>query len=84
MVRESDSRYQARFRATYANIFHFSYSVPLEVQPHDIGWEFDGEAALGKLAGGAYYYEGRATRTNLISTYKSKYDHGIFELQRPK
>ena len=84
MVRESDSLCQARFRATYGSIFHFSYSVALVVQPHDVGWEFDGEADLGKLVGGAFYYEGRATRTNLISTYRSKSDHGVFELQRPK
>jgi len=84
MVRETNSLYQARFRATYSRILRFSYTVPLEMQPHDVGWEFSGEANLGKLAGGTYYYEGRATLTNLISTYRSKYDHGIFELQRPK
>ena len=84
MVRETNSLYQARFRATYHRIFHFSYTVPLEVQPHYGGWEFNGEADLGKLAGGAYYYEGRATQTNLVSTYRSKDDHGVFELKRPR
>ena len=83
MTRESDSSYQARFRATYGRLLHFGYTARLEMQRHDIGWEFDGEADLGKL-GGVYYYEGRATPTNLISTYRSKYDHGIFELKRLK
>jgi len=84
MVHRTNSLYQAYFHATYHGIFHFSYTVPLEVQPHYGGWEFNGEADLGKLAGGAYYYEGRATPTNLLSTYRSKDDHGIFELKRPK
>ena len=53
------------------------------MHPHDIEWEFDGEANLGTMAGGSYYYEGRATTTNLVSTYRSKYDHGRFEMQRP-
>ncbi len=83
MARESESQYQARFRATFGGVFHFGYTVPLEMQPHDIGWEFNGEANLGKLAGGVYYYEGRATPTNLFSTYRSAKDHGRFELKRP-
>jgi hypothetical protein len=83
IVHDTNSLYQARFRATYASMFHFSYTVPLEVQPHFGGWEFNGEANLSKLAGGNYYYEGRATPTNFLSTYRSAADHGIFELKRP-
>ena len=82
MTRESDERYQARFRATYGGIFRFSYTVPLSLQAHDVGWELSGEANLGKLAGGNYYYEGRITPTNFVSTYRSKGDHGNFELRR--
>lgn len=84
LTREEDSRYRARFRATYWKVFRFSYAVPLEFHPHDTGWELNGEANLGKLAGGVYYYEGRASLTNLYSTYRSKYDHGRFELRRPE
>jgi hypothetical protein len=82
MSPETNSICQARFHAIYGRIFHFTYTVPLEMQPHDLGWEFNGEANLGKLAGGVYYYEGRATTTNLISTYRCKYEHGKFELER--
>ena len=82
--RDSDDRYHARFRATYAKVLRFSYSVRLQVQPHADGWEFSGEENLGRLAGGVYYYEGRASRTNFVSTYRSKYDHGIFDLHRPE
>jgi hypothetical protein len=84
MTQSTNSLCLAQFRASYGGIFHFTYTVPLEMQSHDIGWEFDGEANLGKLSGGVYYYEGRATSTNLISTYRSKHDHGRFELGRPK
>jgi hypothetical protein len=83
MSRESDSIYRAKFRATYAGILHFGYTARWEMHSHDIGWEFDGEADLGKMAGGVYYYEGRTTGTNLVSTYRSKYDHGRFEMHRP-
>lgn len=83
LTHEHDSLYQARFRATYGHLLHFSYTAQFEMQSHAIGWEFNGEADLGKLAGGIYYYEGRATPTNLFSTYRSKYDHGSFVLERP-
>jgi hypothetical protein len=83
MTPESDSLCRARFRATYGRFLHFSYTARLEMQRHDMGWEFDGEADLGKL-GGVYYYEGRATTTNVISTYRSKYDRGMFEMERVK
>jgi len=83
MSREDDSHYKARFRATWGGIFRFNYTAQFQMQPHDIGWEFDGEANLGKL-GGVYYYEGRATTTNMVSTYRSKYDRGTFELKRPQ
>src|SRR5262245_27113820 len=63
----TNSVYHARFRATYARILHFSYTVPLTAQPHFGGWEFNGEADLGKLAGGVYDYEGRISSTNFLS-----------------
>src|SRR5688572_32448872 len=84
MSKTNETTYVARYRATYAKILSFSYTVPLTVEPHFDGWEFSGEADLGKAAGGAYYYEGRATTTNFFSTYKAKSDHGVFEMQRPK
>jgi hypothetical protein len=83
MTPETNQTYEARFRATYAKVFRFTYTAHFEMQPHDIGWEFDGESYLGKL-GGTYYYEGRATSSNMVSTYKSKYEKGRFELKRPE
>ena len=83
LSRESDSRYQARFRATYWKVFRFSYTVPLQFEQRD-AWHFTGEENLGKLAGGVYRYEGHATPTNFFSTYHSKYDHGTFQMRRPE
>lgn len=84
VTRVDDTKVNARFRATYGRIFRFSYAVLLAVQPHYDGWEFSGEENLGRLAGGVYYYEGRATATNFFSIYRSKYDRGTFLMHRPK
>lgn len=84
LTRENEGHCSARFRATYAKILRFGYKVSLAIQRHYGGWEFNGEENLGKLAGGVYYYEGHATPTNFFSTYRSKYDHGIFEMRRPE
>lgn len=80
---ESDSLYRAWFRATYWKVFRFGYAVTLEVQERQGTWLFSGEENLGKMAGGVYHYEGRATPTNFHLTYRSKYDHGVFEMRRP-
>jgi len=75
--------YQARYRAKYLRIMSFSYSVKLKVAAAEDGFKFNGEADLGWYAGGRYQYEGRASATNFVSTYKSKEDHGSFQMTRP-
>jgi hypothetical protein len=84
LTRGDDRRYQARFRATYWKVFRYSYAVSLRFEPREGEWHFTGDEDLGKLAGGIYHYEGRATATDFFSTYQSKYDHGTFQLQRPE
>ena len=83
ITKKSDAEYDARFQAKYKKILTFSYSVPLQARRTGNSWRFDGEADLGKLAGGLYTYSGAATPTNFFSTYDSKHDHGKFELTRP-
>ncbi len=80
---KTDSGYDAKFHATYKSVFHFGYTVPLEVKKRGNSFVFSGEADLGKMAGGVYTYEGASTATNFFSTYDSKYDHGKFEMHRP-
>jgi len=82
LTRTNGTEYAARFRATYLWVLRFSYTVPLQVEPHDGGWRFHGAEDLGKAAGGLYRYTGTATATNFHSTYDSKYDHGVFEMNR--
>ena len=75
-------QYTARYRANYWGILRFGYSVPLELKSKTNGYVFTGEANLGKLAGGTYSYELKASPISIESTYKSNYDHGRFILQR--
>lgn len=84
MTRESDTSYRARFRATYWKIFRYSYAVSLAVEEHEGTWQLNGEENLGKMAGGVYHYEGSVSPTHFHATYRSKYDHGVFEMQRPE
>jgi|SRR3954467_4382377 hypothetical protein len=83
ITQKSPDQYNATFHATYKSIFHFSYTVPLQVRKHANSFVFSGEADLGKMAGGVYTYEGATTATNFFSTYDSKYDHGKFDMHRP-
>jgi len=82
----SNGVYSTRFHAKYKiGIFRFSfgYTVPLQVERTNDTYRFQSEADLGWLAGGVYRYEGSATGTNFFSTYRSKYDHGTFQMTRP-
>src|ERR1041385_6053076 len=48
---ETNGVCQARFRAAYGGVFHFNYTVPLEIHPHFGGWEINGQADLRALGG---------------------------------
>ena len=84
MEAKGDGRFDARFHAVFWKIFRASYKVPFHAVENDGAWKFEGESDLGKLAGGIYTYEGTADGTNFLATYKSKYDHGRFEMRRPR
>jgi hypothetical protein len=81
--RTSTNTYTAHFRATYWKIFWYSYKAEFPFEPREGVWHFQGDENLGWLAGGIYHYEGRVSPTNFHSTYRSKYDHGTFEMCRP-
>ena len=87
ITKTGDLQYLAQFHARYKRglSFTFEYAVPLVAAETEPGhWKFSGDAELGWYAGGAYHYEGMATATNFFSFYSCKYDHGKFELTRPK
>jgi len=79
------NHYQVRFRADYKKwiTFHFAYTVLMQTQAASNEVAFHGSEDLGALAGGIYTYEGHANPINFFSTYKSKYDHGVFRMERP-
>jgi hypothetical protein len=79
-----DGGYSARFHAKYMKVLSFSYAVPLTVKRSGENFTFQGEADLGKTAGGVYHYEGHASATNFFSTYRCSRDHGTFQMARPK
>lgn len=80
---EKSGRYLARFRATFARFMSFQYHLEMTTERRKDVVHFKSKADLGWLAGGVYKYEGQATATEWRSTYRSKKDHGRFEMNRP-
>ncbi len=85
ITRVDDTHYDAKFHAAYKKwiTIHFGYTVRLEATASTNGVTFKGAEDLGALAGGVYKYAGHANATNFFSTYDSKYDKGVFQMQRP-
>ena len=85
ILRQTNSEeYDAYFHATFWKIFSASYRVPLKFQEQGDRTILSGQADLGRLSGGIYSYDAEVTPANFFSTYKSKYDHGTFEMKRPE
>lgn len=84
IVRKLDNgQYETRFHAKYAGLLSFGMQSKLDVKPAGGLWQFSGEENLGKPYG-VYRYEGKASATNFFSTYKASFDHGTFQMTRPK
>lgn len=85
LIRPLDNgQYEARYHAKYGFIFSFGMEAKLDVKPAADGqWQFGGTEDLGKPYG-VYRYEGKASATNFLSTYKASFDHGTFRMTRPK
>ena len=81
--RISERSYRVRFDSTYKKVLHFKSTVILNGAMTNDVFTFRGETRLPWWAGGIYRYEGTASTTNFISTYKCKYDHGTFQMKRP-
>ena len=83
VTKTSDTTYRAHFRAHFLKIFRFTYAATLNGRETNGVVTLQGEANLGKLAGGVYKYDGKATPTEFHSTYASKDDHGAYQMKRP-
>lgn len=80
--------FKADFKATYGWLFTFTYQAVMRVKATDGATRpghvyFAGEQDLGWLAGGTYAYDGKAGTTEFFCAYRSKGDHGTFQLVRP-
>lgn len=75
--------YDAHFHATFWKIFRATYRVPLKYEESNGLFTLSGKSDLGLLSGGVYTYEAEATPNRFFSTYKCRFDHGTFEMQRP-
>ena len=85
VVRKSGpEEYDAHFHAVFWKIFRAAYHVPLQVDEDNGLFILSGKEDLGFLSGGTYTYQGEATPVQFFSTYKSKYDHGTFQMARPE
>jgi hypothetical protein len=83
LERTAPDTYHARFRAQYWGIFAADEDVDLHVSS-TAPIKAAGEADLGFFKGGVYQYDATITPSQFDATYKSKYDHGQFNLARPK
>jgi hypothetical protein len=80
LTQNSPTEYNAKFYAVYAGVLRVAYSVPLRGQRIDTKVMLEGDADLGRLAGGVYHYAGEATDKAFRCTYQCKYDRGTFEM----
>lgn len=79
-----DRQIRARFKATYWKILRIGYEVTLNTEPStNSSVRIRGENDLGWWGGGVYHYDGAVSPTDFSATYRSRYDHGTFEMKRP-
>ena len=87
ITRKEEGVYHTSFHAKYKLGFlpiSFGYGLDMTVTDANGQYQFQGQADLGKLAGGVYHYTGSGTTNQLQFNYRSPKDHGTFNLQRPK
>jgi hypothetical protein len=85
ITRKEGNIYSTRFHAKYKFGFlpiSFGYGLDMTVTEANGQYQFQGQADLGKLAGGLYQYTGTGTTNQLQFNYRSPKDYGTFNLQR--
>ena len=79
---EADGEYRFQFGATYMKILRATYDVQFDIQPDGDNFTLTGEQTLPGYMGGLYTYEGRIEGASFTAKYKSKLDHGTFQMQK--
>ena len=74
--------YRFQFGATFMLLLTASYDVDFTILPGDNFDILSGEAELPGYMGGLYNYEGKIENGKFTAKYKSKLDHGIFEMSK--
>jgi hypothetical protein len=82
LVRLDGGRYRASFHARYAKWLRVCYSIELHASSAGERMQLEGDADLGRLAGGLYHYEGETDGRHWACTYHCRYDHGRFSLAK--
>ena len=77
-----ETHYCARFHGTFFKFLPFEYYMLLTATPDAERYALAGQKDLGKLAGGVYRYQGRATSTDFLANYTSCKDRGVFVMRR--
>jgi hypothetical protein len=75
-------RYEAAFHAHW-KIFTSNYTAIFDTERHGRELRFHGTHEMPAIFGGEYHFEGRATPVSFTTSYRSSYDQGTFQLQRP-
>jgi hypothetical protein len=87
ITKKDGNIYYTRFHAKYSSGFltiGYSYDMDMTISKHGESYTFKGEADLGWMAGGVYWYDGNGTTARIDMNYRATKDFGTFKLQRPK
>ncbi|MCH8193435.1 MAG: hypothetical protein IIA65_05395 [Planctomycetes bacterium] len=74
--------YQFHYWARFWKIFSATYKITITEEMSDGELRFRGSQNLGFLYGGVYSHEGKVTAGTLSATYRCKFDHGTFDMQK--
>ena len=83
VTKVDEQTYRARFYARYfSELIAYEYSVDMKPTKADQALYLEGQANLGWFAGGIYQHKGHVKGDQYNSTYKSRYDEGVYKLRR--
>jgi len=82
LIDAEPAAYRARFHATFARVLSFKYAVTMHPTQRAGTWHLEGNANLGRAAGGSYRYDATIDGNHFDATYDADADHGVFSMTR--